>query len=52
MLQDVEQGRPLEIEALLGAVVELADLLQLPAPHLRSVYACAKLLDRTLRASA
>jgi 2-dehydropantoate 2-reductase len=49
MLQDVEAGRPLEIEALVGAVVELAGRLDIPAPHLRTVYACAKLLDRTLR---
>ncbi len=49
MLQDVETGRPLEIEALVGAVVELAGLLDLPVPHTRTLYACAKLLDRTLR---
>lgn len=52
MLQDVETGRTLEIEALVGAVVELAALLNVPAPHLRTVYACTKLLDRTLRGVA
>ena len=49
MLQDVESGRPLEVEALVGAVVELADLLGVPVPHTRTVYACTRLLDRTLR---
>jgi 2-dehydropantoate 2-reductase len=47
MLQDVEAGRPLEVEALVGAVCELGDHLQLDLPHLRSVYALVKLLDRS-----
>lgn len=50
MLQDVELGRPLEVEALLGAVVELGDRLDLSLPHLRTIYACLKLLDRELQA--
>ena len=32
MLQDLERGRPMEIDALLGAVVELAELTRKPAP--------------------
>ena len=32
MLQDLELGRPLEIEALLGAVVELAGWVGIPVP--------------------
>jgi len=48
MLRDVEQGRPLELEALVGAVVELGDLTQTPTPHISAVYACASLLARTL----
>jgi 2-dehydropantoate 2-reductase len=32
MLQDLERGRPLEIEALLGAVVELGALVGIPMP--------------------
>ena len=32
MLQDVEQGRPIEIEALLGSVVELGSLTHTPTP--------------------
>jgi 2-dehydropantoate 2-reductase len=49
MLQDVESGRPLEVGALVGAVVEIADLLRQPLPHLRTVYASVRLLDRSLR---
>ncbi len=48
MLQDIDAGRPLEVEALVGAVCELGDHLQLDLPHLRSVYALVKLLDRSL----
>ena len=51
MLQDVEQGRPIEIEALLGAVVELGTLTGTPTPHISAVYACASLLAQTLKAS-
>lgn len=47
MLQDLEAGRPIELEALVGSVVELAERLQVPAPHLRTVYGCAKLLAQT-----
>lgn len=45
MLQDLEAGKPLEFECMTGAVVELADLLGVPAPHTRAVHACVKLLD-------
>ena len=44
MLQDLEAGRPLELEALVGAVVELGERLNLPMPYTRAVYACTKLL--------
>ena len=49
MLQDVEAGRALEVEALLGSVVELGRLLNVSVPHLETLYACARLLDRTHR---
>ena len=45
MLQDYEAGRPMELEAVVGAVVELGDRLGVPMPSTRAVYACAKLLD-------
>jgi 2-dehydropantoate 2-reductase len=44
MLQDLEAGRPLEIDAVAGAVVELAGKLSVPAPHLETIYRCVKLL--------
>ena len=37
MLQDLERGRPMEIDALLGAVVEMADLTAKPAPLCRTI---------------
>ncbi len=47
MLQDVEAGRALEIEALVGAVIELGRLTQTPSPAIETVYACVKLLNKT-----
>jgi len=47
-LQDVESGRPMELEALLGSVLELGRLTAVPTPHLEAVYGCASLLARTL----
>jgi 2-dehydropantoate 2-reductase len=44
MLQDLEAGRPIELEAVVGAVVELSERLNVPMPHTRAVYACTKLL--------
>jgi 2-dehydropantoate 2-reductase len=48
MLQDVEAARTLEVEALLGSVVELARLTGTPTPHIDTVYALTKLLAKTL----
>jgi 2-dehydropantoate 2-reductase len=45
MLQDFEAGRPMELEAVVGAVVELGERLGLPMTATRAVYACAKMLD-------
>ena len=47
MLQDLEAGRPMELEAIVGAVVELGERLGVPMPDTRAVYACAKLLEQT-----
>jgi 2-dehydropantoate 2-reductase len=44
MLQDLEAGRPLEIEPVVGAVVELGEQLGIEMPHTRTVYVCTKLL--------
>ena len=48
MLQDVEAGKPIEIESMLGAVIELAEVTGVQTPTLRAIYACASLLDKTL----
>jgi len=51
MLQDLEAGRPLELEPIVGAVLELGDRLGVPMPTTRTVYACAKLLDQKRQAA-
>jgi 2-dehydropantoate 2-reductase len=44
MLQDLEAGRPMELEALVGAVVELGERVGLSMSSTRTVYSCTKLL--------
>jgi 2-dehydropantoate 2-reductase len=44
MLQDLERDRPLELDVILAAVVELAELTGTPAPTLRTVHALTDLL--------
>jgi len=44
MLQDLEAGRPMELEALVGAVAELGERVGLPMPYTRTVYTCTRLL--------
>ncbi len=48
MLQDVEAGRDPEIDALVGAVIELGRLTCTPTPHISTVYALVKLLSKTI----
>ena len=50
MLQDLEAGRPIELEALVGAVVELGERLGLPMSCTRTVYNCTKLLAQSVLA--
>jgi 2-dehydropantoate 2-reductase len=53
MLQDIEHGRAIEIDALLGSVVELARLADVATPHLDAAYAVAKLLgDRIVQSAS
>jgi 2-dehydropantoate 2-reductase len=47
MLQDLEAGRPLELEALVGTVVELGERVGLAMPYTRTVYNCTKLLAQS-----
>lgn len=49
MLQDLEAGRPLELEPVVGAVLEVGGRLGVPMPAMRTVYACTKLLAKTRR---
>jgi 2-dehydropantoate 2-reductase len=49
MLQDVEQGRPLELQALVAAVMELGRITQTPTPTIDAVYALTSLLANTLQ---
>jgi 2-dehydropantoate 2-reductase len=44
MLQDLEGGKPLELDCITGAVIELAGLLDVPVAHLAAINACVKLL--------
>lgn len=48
MLQDVEHGRALELEALMGSVVELARITDTPTPTIDAIYAVTSLLSNTL----
>jgi 2-dehydropantoate 2-reductase len=47
MLQDLEAGRTLELDAIVGAALELGERLGVPMPHTRAVYACAKLREKS-----
>ena len=48
MLQDLEANRALELDPILGAVVELAAKTEVAVPRLESLYACAKLLSANI----
>jgi 2-dehydropantoate 2-reductase len=50
MLQDLEANRPMELEPVVGAVLELGEQLGIDMPYTRTVYACTKLLE-TARAA-
>jgi 2-dehydropantoate 2-reductase len=52
MLQDLEAGRPMELEALVGAVVELGERVGLPMTVTRTIYNCTKLLAQSTAANA
>jgi 2-dehydropantoate 2-reductase len=49
MLQDVEAGKPLEVDGMLGVVVELAEMTGVEVPTLRALHACVGLLNRTIQ---
>ncbi len=49
MLQDVEAGRALEIDAIIAATIELAERVEVPVPAIRAVHALVALLDRKIQ---
>lgn len=49
MLQDVEAGKELELEPIVGAVVELAERFNVDVPALKATYALTKLLEKSVR---
>jgi 2-dehydropantoate 2-reductase len=51
MLHDLEAGRVMETDALLGSVLELARLTQTEVPSLEAVYALTKLLGKAIEAN-
>ncbi|MEO6913282.1 MAG: ketopantoate reductase C-terminal domain-containing protein, partial [Candidatus Baltobacteraceae bacterium] len=52
MLQDMEAGRPLEIEPIVGAVVELSQLYEIATPKTRLIYALLRALEKNLQSRA
>jgi 2-dehydropantoate 2-reductase len=48
MCQDVESGNETEVDALVGAVIELGQLTKTPTPRLETLYVCVKLLSDVL----
>jgi 2-dehydropantoate 2-reductase len=51
MLQDIETGRPTEVDAIVGAVAELGRLTQTPTPSIDAIYASVKLLEQSVSGS-
>ncbi|SDY90594.1 ketopantoate reductase [Collimonas sp. OK242] len=49
MLQDIEAGRAVEIDALVGSVVELGRLTETPTPHIDTVYSLVKMLGKSIQ---
>ncbi len=49
MLQDVEQGRALELQALVASVIELGQVTSTPTPTIHAVYALTSLLAKNLQ---
>ena len=49
MLQDLEVGKPLEIDGMLGVVIELGEQTDTPTPAMNTVYALVSLLNKTVQ---
>jgi 2-dehydropantoate 2-reductase len=50
MLQDLEARKPFELDAVVGAIVELGEICDVPTPATRHVYALTKLLQSSILA--
>jgi 2-dehydropantoate 2-reductase len=50
MLQDLRAGRPLEWDAILNAVIDIATVTGVPVPTLKNIAACIGILDQRIRA--
>lgn len=46
MLQDVEAGRPIELDAIVGAVHEIAQRIQVPTPAVDAILGLTRLMGR------
>ena len=42
MLQDIERGRPIELDAIVGAVRDLGWLVEVPTPTIDTIYALVR----------
>ncbi len=49
MLQDLENGNALEIDSIMGAMVELGKLTHTPIPTIDTIYATTKLLSKRVK---
>ncbi len=52
MLQDVESSRSIELDAIVGAPIDIGKMLEVPMPSARAVYAITKLLGESVDTSA
>lgn len=52
MLQDLEAGRQMEIDAVIGSVLEIADITGISTPQTRTVYALVKKLNDNTRSKS
>ena len=52
MLQDMENGNPLELDGILAATIEVADLLHVSVPLTRTVYGLLRVRDQVARINA
>jgi 2-dehydropantoate 2-reductase len=46
MLMDLENKKPLEIDGLVGVMIELAEMVDINVPYIRSIYASTQLLQQ------